>query len=123
MPASFTSFAMRAASSWMMKAAQTTDAYAQAERRWYAIRDAERAQAVREPLRIERTTAQDVSQRPMPKLHRLSAAGELIAYGVAWDGEELTWRWLGWLRDLVLFWLFGAACFYAARVGWRKAAA
>lgn len=106
-----------------MKAAKTADEYKQAERRWYAIRDAERAKAVREPLRIERTTAQDVSQRPLPKLHRLSAEGEPLRYGVVWDGGELTWRWLAWLRDLALFWIFGAACLYAARVGWRKAAA
>jgi len=66
------------------------------------------------PSELERVLPSDRTG-DLPVLRRLPDDGELVRFGVVWNGGELTRRWLHWLYLSALFFAFGAANLYAVR--------
>ncbi len=55
----------------------------------------------------------------LPTLWNMSGEGDPPLYGVIWNGKELLSRWSSWGLIALLFWGFGIASLWAAKVGWR----
>lgn len=80
---------------------------------------ANRARANAPSNRLERQLSTNRSEQ-LPAVRLLSAPGEERRIGLVWGWGELASRWVGWLVISFLFFMFGGACLWAVRIGWKR---